>query len=355
MKFTQFFSYWDTAFGFLREVARLEIESFVPKKHGKHIWRLPTANSRYLLPIESQPYQVHGSLVHRVFRKKIRTWIPYFGATDWPQGLEDEYELCTHLGPCSEDRDCLLAEWDEWSACSCSCYGVKERHRRITQFAKAGMYVRWFSVSPDNLGKMSNLTIYLIQCFLGWDHSPESNYSPSLQSWKWSIFVQSSFKMSTKILSWVFGKGSFSTSMFVAGRDQKLAEQKLWGHKNHVGVLDSWHFLGGNPKTKTICDLVYRFSVLYHGISLNPCICKLGPQNAGRVGWILEGAFPHQWPRGSPMPYWVKFCLSNNNRFAAGQWEILRCSGCPTWQVRRIRSTQLWWNVPQLMWNTSKR
>eukprot|EP00434_Breviolum_minutum_P022929 symbB.v1.2.020228.t1/scaffold1690.1/size105730/2 len=51
-------------------------------------------------------------------------------------GLEDEYELCTHLGPCSEDRDCLLAEWDEWSACSCSCYGVKERHRRITQFAK---------------------------------------------------------------------------------------------------------------------------------------------------------------------------------------------------------------------------
>lgn len=201
----------------------------------------------------------------------------------------------------------------------------------------------------------SNLTIYLIQCFLGWDHSPESNYSPSLQSWKWSIFVQSSFKMSTKILSWVFGKGSFSTSMFVAGRDQKLAEQKLWGHKNHVGVLDSWHFLGGNPKTKTICDLVYRFSVLYHGISLNPCICKLGPQNAGRVGWILEGAFPHQWPRGSPMPYWVKFCLSNNNRFAAGQWEILRCSGCPTRQVRRIRSTQLWWNVPQLMWNTSKR
>ena len=90
--------------------------------------------------------------------------------------------------------------------------------------------------------------------------------------------------MSTKILSWVFGKGSFSTSMFVAGRDQKLAEQKLWGH----------------PETKTICDLVYRFSVLYHGISIDPCICKLGPLLAGRVGWILEGAFPHKWPRGPP-------------------------------------------------------
>ena len=54
------------------------------------------------------------------------------------RGLEDEYEICSHLVPCTEDADCLLAEWDEWSDCSCSCYGVKERHRRIEQFAKAG-------------------------------------------------------------------------------------------------------------------------------------------------------------------------------------------------------------------------
>ncbi len=40
---------------------------------------------------------------------------------------------------------------------------------------------------------------------------------------------------------------------------------------------------------------------------------------------------------------------------AAGQWEILRCSGSPTWQVRRIWSTQLWWNVPQLMFLPVKK
>ncbi|CAJ1420422.1 unnamed protein product [Effrenium voratum] len=51
-------------------------------------------------------------------------------------GLEDEYHMCHDLVPCTPDQDCQLAEWAEWSACSCSCYGVKERHRRILQFAK---------------------------------------------------------------------------------------------------------------------------------------------------------------------------------------------------------------------------
>ena len=53
-------------------------------------------------------------------------------------GLEDEYQVCEGLGPCTADTDCLLAEWGQWSDCSCSCYGVKERHRRIEQFAQGG-------------------------------------------------------------------------------------------------------------------------------------------------------------------------------------------------------------------------
>eukprot|EP00438_Fugacium_kawagutii_P027747 Skav224800 [mRNA] locus=scaffold764:652410:658927:- [translate_table: standard] len=65
----------------------------------------------------------------------LRNWLT---AVESAFGLEDEYEICRDLPACTEDRDCSLAEWDQWSDCSCSCYGVKERHRRIQQFAKAG-------------------------------------------------------------------------------------------------------------------------------------------------------------------------------------------------------------------------
>eukprot|EP00928_Gymnodinium_smaydae_P017931 TRINITY_DN16839_c0_g1_i1.p1 TRINITY_DN16839_c0_g1~~TRINITY_DN16839_c0_g1_i1.p1 ORF type:complete len:1540 (+),score=305.14 TRINITY_DN16839_c0_g1_i1:64-4620(+) len=51
-------------------------------------------------------------------------------------GLEDEYEPCESAQQCVEDRDCELTEWQDWSDCSCSCYGVKERHRNVLQYAR---------------------------------------------------------------------------------------------------------------------------------------------------------------------------------------------------------------------------
>jgi len=51
-------------------------------------------------------------------------------------GLEDEYHMCNDVISCTPSEDCELAEWAEWSACSCDCFGVKERHRRILRFAK---------------------------------------------------------------------------------------------------------------------------------------------------------------------------------------------------------------------------
>ncbi|CAE8682351.1 unnamed protein product, partial [Polarella glacialis] len=48
-------------------------------------------------------------------------------------GLEEDYELCGFLPACVKDRDCGLSEWSQWNDCSCSCYGVTERHRIVTQ------------------------------------------------------------------------------------------------------------------------------------------------------------------------------------------------------------------------------
>jgi len=53
-------------------------------------------------------------------------------------GLEDEYQLCSNLPPCEATEDCQLSEWATWSACSCSCFGIKERSRSILQYAKGG-------------------------------------------------------------------------------------------------------------------------------------------------------------------------------------------------------------------------
>jgi len=50
-------------------------------------------------------------------------------------GLEDEFKTCLAGKPCIPDADCQISEWLEWSSCSCSCFGVKERHRTITRFA----------------------------------------------------------------------------------------------------------------------------------------------------------------------------------------------------------------------------
>eukprot|EP00931_Biecheleriopsis_adriatica_P068777 TRINITY_DN4268_c1_g1_i1.p1 TRINITY_DN4268_c1_g1~~TRINITY_DN4268_c1_g1_i1.p1 ORF type:complete len:2284 (+),score=382.55 TRINITY_DN4268_c1_g1_i1:32-6853(+) len=51
-------------------------------------------------------------------------------------GMEEEYEMCDYLDACDVDQDCGLSEWTMWNDCSCSCYGVTERTRRVLSFAK---------------------------------------------------------------------------------------------------------------------------------------------------------------------------------------------------------------------------
>ncbi|CAE7632321.1 HMCN1 [Symbiodinium microadriaticum] len=50
-------------------------------------------------------------------------------------GLEDQYEVCTGQPNCIPDRDCVISEWNAWTGCSCKCFGVRERHRRVEQYA----------------------------------------------------------------------------------------------------------------------------------------------------------------------------------------------------------------------------
>eukprot|EP00931_Biecheleriopsis_adriatica_P115008 TRINITY_DN90867_c0_g1_i1.p1 TRINITY_DN90867_c0_g1~~TRINITY_DN90867_c0_g1_i1.p1 ORF type:complete len:1635 (-),score=258.88 TRINITY_DN90867_c0_g1_i1:70-4905(-) len=52
-------------------------------------------------------------------------------------GIREQFELCAHLPPCVFDKDCKVSEWGEWSHCSCSCFGVRERNRQIEEFATA--------------------------------------------------------------------------------------------------------------------------------------------------------------------------------------------------------------------------
>ncbi|CAE8614602.1 unnamed protein product, partial [Polarella glacialis] len=49
-------------------------------------------------------------------------------------GLEDEYQMC-EAKECTENYDCLLSSWSPWSDCSCNCFGIQDRSRRITRTA----------------------------------------------------------------------------------------------------------------------------------------------------------------------------------------------------------------------------
>jgi len=49
-------------------------------------------------------------------------------------GTREEFEVC-NAGKCSGDEPCVFSDWQPWSDCSCSCYGVAERSRTIAQYS----------------------------------------------------------------------------------------------------------------------------------------------------------------------------------------------------------------------------
>ncbi|CAE8589989.1 unnamed protein product [Polarella glacialis] len=55
-------------------------------------------------------------------------------------GLQEQFVACPDLPPCHETQadDCQVSSWSAWSACSCSCFGIRERNRGIKVFATEG-------------------------------------------------------------------------------------------------------------------------------------------------------------------------------------------------------------------------
>jgi len=50
-----------------------------------------------------------------------------------PQGKDRETAFCNEHVSCEQTVDCLFSSWGEWSGCSSSCLGVKQRERQIAQ------------------------------------------------------------------------------------------------------------------------------------------------------------------------------------------------------------------------------
>ncbi|CAE7782976.1 HMCN1 [Symbiodinium pilosum] len=53
-------------------------------------------------------------------------------------GLREEYKACIDMPECNIVQDCIMGQWNHWSQCSCSCFGIRERNRVIERFATAG-------------------------------------------------------------------------------------------------------------------------------------------------------------------------------------------------------------------------
>lgn len=51
-------------------------------------------------------------------------------------GRSQEFEACNKHTSCEKDRDCQFGDWSVWSACSCSCDGVKRRSRFIAVYGR---------------------------------------------------------------------------------------------------------------------------------------------------------------------------------------------------------------------------
>mmetsp|Transcript_104306 Transcript_104306/g.185437 ORF Transcript_104306/g.185437 Transcript_104306/m.185437 type:complete len:1642 (-) Transcript_104306:206-5131(-) len=53
-----------------------------------------------------------------------------------PPGLKEMFEVCSDNPPCVEDSDCVLSAWTQWSECSATCTGSRERSRQIAREAQ---------------------------------------------------------------------------------------------------------------------------------------------------------------------------------------------------------------------------
>eukprot|EP00929_Paragymnodinium_shiwhaense_P046780 TRINITY_DN237_c0_g2_i2.p1 TRINITY_DN237_c0_g2~~TRINITY_DN237_c0_g2_i2.p1 ORF type:complete len:1617 (-),score=410.89 TRINITY_DN237_c0_g2_i2:304-5154(-) len=71
------------------------------------------------------------------YRKRHRDIVRQPNSCGKPvEGSEDEFETCEGGVQCIVDEDCKLGEWTPWSACSCTCFGVKSRSREILNYAR---------------------------------------------------------------------------------------------------------------------------------------------------------------------------------------------------------------------------
>mmetsp|Transcript_130155 Transcript_130155/g.239450 ORF Transcript_130155/g.239450 Transcript_130155/m.239450 type:complete len:1615 (-) Transcript_130155:72-4916(-) len=62
------------------------------------------------------------------------------------EGLEQEFKECPNLPDCVPRKDCDIAQWGQWSDCTCSCFGIKERTRSVVQY-KQGKGLSCFNES----------------------------------------------------------------------------------------------------------------------------------------------------------------------------------------------------------------
>eukprot|EP00929_Paragymnodinium_shiwhaense_P079221 TRINITY_DN4121_c0_g1_i1.p1 TRINITY_DN4121_c0_g1~~TRINITY_DN4121_c0_g1_i1.p1 ORF type:complete len:1714 (-),score=320.65 TRINITY_DN4121_c0_g1_i1:72-5213(-) len=65
-------------------------------------------------------------------------------------GLEDDYRVCNR-GECDPDANCSLSSWGEWTACSATCFGMRQRSRRVAVQASG----RGHPCSSEPLREMS--------------------------------------------------------------------------------------------------------------------------------------------------------------------------------------------------------
>eukprot|EP00450_Noctiluca_scintillans_P033294 CAMPEP_0194550104 /NCGR_PEP_ID=MMETSP0253-20130528/95540_1 /TAXON_ID=2966 /ORGANISM="Noctiluca scintillans" /LENGTH=1755 /DNA_ID=CAMNT_0039397539 /DNA_START=38 /DNA_END=5304 /DNA_ORIENTATION=- len=76
-------------------------------------------------------------------------------------GSMEEFKSCA-TNSCNVDADCELSEWAEWSDCSCTCFGHRERSRMVSSFARGkgkACHESLREVAPCNPGLKGDNTL----------------------------------------------------------------------------------------------------------------------------------------------------------------------------------------------------